>query len=345
VRALVLSGGGAKGAYEAGVAVTLVGEFKEHFDIVCGTSIGAINASFIAQENVPDLVALWHGIAQAHVVDQTPLVQSLQNLYVAVTKALRDPGFLQKIADYLKVSSDVRKLPPFDELLKTVGALNPAGMQRILHDRLVFPNLRKILITTATNFTSSRPETFYAFPQAYADKQKGFLNQSPGSIALTAAIYADAVRASAAIPLAFSPIALALGGKQSSYLDGGITNNTPIGQAINAGADDVTVIYVDPKQSASQSTSNLGEILMGCFSIMQQRILELDYAMAMRTNKAVSAGMPGMQNKHAVKIRAFYPDQLLPASIIGFNDQAAIDKTFAAGQNDARSAKRLAYET
>ena len=72
MRALVLSGGGAKGAYEAGVVVTLIDEFKENFDIICGTSIGAINASLVAQENTAELAQLWRGIGQAHAADAEP---------------------------------------------------------------------------------------------------------------------------------------------------------------------------------------------------------------------------------------------------------------------------------
>src|SRR3954471_15080351 len=52
--AIVLSGGGARGAYEAGVLryirEDLAGDLggQIHFDIVCGTSVGAIHAGFMA---------------------------------------------------------------------------------------------------------------------------------------------------------------------------------------------------------------------------------------------------------------------------------------------------------
>ena len=52
--ALVLSGGGARGAYEVGVVRYLREElprrlgYMPHFDILCGTSVGAINAAFLA---------------------------------------------------------------------------------------------------------------------------------------------------------------------------------------------------------------------------------------------------------------------------------------------------------
>ena len=52
--ALVLSGGGARGAYEVGILRYLREElprrlgFMPRIDIVCGTSVGAINAAFMA---------------------------------------------------------------------------------------------------------------------------------------------------------------------------------------------------------------------------------------------------------------------------------------------------------
>lgn len=46
--ALVLSGGGSRGAYEIGVWRAL-GELDERFSIVTGTSVGALNGAVIAQ--------------------------------------------------------------------------------------------------------------------------------------------------------------------------------------------------------------------------------------------------------------------------------------------------------
>lgn len=49
MRALVHSGGGAKGAWGAGVIKYLLGDLKIQYDIFCGVSVGAINAAFLAQ--------------------------------------------------------------------------------------------------------------------------------------------------------------------------------------------------------------------------------------------------------------------------------------------------------
>jgi NTE family protein len=57
-RALVLAGGGSKGAWQAGVIDTLVTQGYE-YPIICGISVGAINGAFMAQFPVGKAPPLW----------------------------------------------------------------------------------------------------------------------------------------------------------------------------------------------------------------------------------------------------------------------------------------------
>ena len=59
--ALVLEGGGAKGAYQVGAYNALI-ESGYEFNAVIGTSIGAINAALIAQGDVRLLEEVWRNI-------------------------------------------------------------------------------------------------------------------------------------------------------------------------------------------------------------------------------------------------------------------------------------------
>ncbi len=69
-RALVLSGGGAKGAFELGVVDYLVNDRGLYFDVICGVSTGALNASFLSQgkgykglrEKLERLKEIWFSI-------------------------------------------------------------------------------------------------------------------------------------------------------------------------------------------------------------------------------------------------------------------------------------------
>ena len=58
---LCLAGGGAKGAFEAGVIYGLY-ERNLKFDVIAGTSIGAINGYYIYTENVNNLKDMWINI-------------------------------------------------------------------------------------------------------------------------------------------------------------------------------------------------------------------------------------------------------------------------------------------
>jgi NTE family protein len=63
---LVLSGGGAKGAYEAGVAAWLA-ERGLPIRLVAGSSAGALNAAMIAAGQTDRLEALWRGLTRDRV--------------------------------------------------------------------------------------------------------------------------------------------------------------------------------------------------------------------------------------------------------------------------------------
>ena len=60
--AVVLSGGGAKGAFQVGVLDALITDRKVSFDIAVGTSTGAIQATAVAQDDIPSLVKFWKNI-------------------------------------------------------------------------------------------------------------------------------------------------------------------------------------------------------------------------------------------------------------------------------------------
>jgi len=64
--ALVLSGGGAKGAYEAGVAAAFV-ERGLPIRLVAGSSAGALNAAMIASGRADRLEAMWRSITREQV--------------------------------------------------------------------------------------------------------------------------------------------------------------------------------------------------------------------------------------------------------------------------------------
>jgi NTE family protein len=71
--ALVLSGGGAKGAYEAGVATALLARGVP-IRLVTGSSAGALNAAMIADGRLERLESLWRAIRREDVYALRPSV-------------------------------------------------------------------------------------------------------------------------------------------------------------------------------------------------------------------------------------------------------------------------------
>ncbi len=74
MRALVLSGGGSRGAYQAGVIFHLLAERGVEYDVITGTSVGALNGAFLAmyghgegKRAAEDLKALWWAISDRKV--------------------------------------------------------------------------------------------------------------------------------------------------------------------------------------------------------------------------------------------------------------------------------------
>lgn len=104
---LVLEGGGARGAYQVG-AIKALNEFGYEFDTIVGTSIGAINAAFICQDDIDKLEELWNTLSFKDLMDiNNELGESLVNMqfntqviieaYRKAVKAFKEKGIETKL--------------------------------------------------------------------------------------------------------------------------------------------------------------------------------------------------------------------------------------------------------
>jgi predicted acylesterase/phospholipase RssA len=71
-RALVLSGGGAKGAFTAGAVKYLMVELGLKFDLVVGTSTGALIAPLVASRDIANLVHFYENVEQQDILKDRP---------------------------------------------------------------------------------------------------------------------------------------------------------------------------------------------------------------------------------------------------------------------------------
>jgi NTE family protein len=232
---VVLSGGGARGAYEVGVLAGLVealgpGERDEAlFRVIAGTSVGAINGAWLAanahlwHHRVEQLVTLWESLELEHHlrVDLLGLVG-----WTGPFRFLRKP-----VRDEDGVS---------DRFGRSV--LNPRALEDIvaaavdwaqLHDNVNEGRLRAFVVAALHIGTGATTMFAELAPDAEFKAMR-----HPRRVAKLTRIDAEHVLASAAIPALFP--ARRVG--RAYFADGGLRFNTPIAPAIRAGADKLVVI-------------------------------------------------------------------------------------------------------
>lgn len=232
----MLSGGGARGAYEAGVLRYLLEELPRRLgrppriDVVTGSSVGAIHACFIAATaHHPEhagtrLARIWSRLS----------IGSLASLRTGalVTSPLRALGFLVPRA----LRRTGRPLPDRIAGLLETGPLE-ALVRRSVDWRRIGANLAAghldAVSVAATEIATGR---VVAFLQS-RDPRAGW-GQDASLVSRHVELRVEHALASAAIPVLFPAVRV----DDTYFADGGIRLNTPLAPALRLGADRVLVI-------------------------------------------------------------------------------------------------------
>ncbi len=341
-RALALSGGGARGAYQAGIIDYLRlsaqipdGRPLAPYGLIAGTSIGALNGYFVATGQFGLLRQLWYTIADQHVIQ-------LKAKYAKVTND--DSGVGTRFAAAMRA---VLSLTSND-----TGVIDGEHVRAWLA-RFIDPARPVVtpFIWTVTNLTNQSPEFFYLVPTTPTEQLRQAaitaIRVTVGPNAMlreaTPDLLIDALQASTAIPVAFDPIELPAlaGGGTNLYVDGGVTANTPVAAA-RAAATRVDVVLLDPPFQATHYQNAL-EVGIGTFGAMQRRILEAD----MRAAYLETFGKRAIGERNSAEesllasvlyesdIYQLQPQDELPVGVVGFDDRDNIYKTFKIGFEDA----------
>jgi NTE family protein len=234
---IVLPGGGARGAYEAGALSVLLPELEargERITISCGTSVGAINAAFLgsladkpAAEQAQLMLARWREMRKGDVI--RPIVGPSLPL-----TGLRFLGELLEIPG-VRLASIMDPSPLAGSLDRWVDWV---ALQRNVKQGLV-----QSVCVIATALTRGGPVAFVhtagPVPPNRASDDVRYVR--------VGALAAEHVRASAAIPLLFPPVEVTTPATAADfYIDGGTRLNSPIAPALALGADRVIVIGFEP---------------------------------------------------------------------------------------------------
>lgn len=242
--ALVLMGGGARTAYQAG-ALKALGQILTAaqasgspavawpFQVLAGTSAGALNASFLAARAwqgisaLQELAPFWQGLRSHHVYRlDVPAWTRLSRIATAwhLSRQLREYGAL------------LDNMPLIDTLHKAISLkeIDQALANKALH----------ALAVTASSYSSGVHWTFCH--TARDDKAQTW--HRPGRRAEFQPITMEHLMASSAIPLIFPSQPLWVDGHTEFFGDGSMRQTSPLSPALHLGAHKVLVIGVGQPQ-------------------------------------------------------------------------------------------------
>jgi NTE family protein len=235
-RAVVLSGGGARGAYEAGVLRFILDELpgragiKPDFEILSGTSVGAIHACFLAatadetEKRGERLVEIWDRMRVQEIFKFT----------------IRD--FFRLPRRFLGVKRVAKQLREGQRPDRLYGLLDTEPLERLVLRSIPWQGIRRNIRTglidtvcvAATQVATGRAIVFCDSRRSELPPWASVSNIGMQRIRLSP-LHA---LASAAIPLLFPSVRVGA----RYYADGGLRLNTPLAPAVRLGADRILVI-------------------------------------------------------------------------------------------------------
>jgi NTE family protein len=288
--ALVLSGGGARGAYQVGVLQELVAQGflprdRAGIDVLVGASAGAINTAAVAasaddlHEGIARLEKVWSEIRPSQVYRTD--VTSLGRIGV-------------RWAWDLSFGGATRHVQP-------KSLLDTAPLRALLGERIAFSRIEAnqaqghlaAFAVIATDLHTSNGVIFLAAPPDTPgwSRRRWRIERTP--------IRVEHLLASSAIPIFFPSVEIA--GRY--FGDGSIRNTTPLSPAINLGADRIIAIGVSGPPPAATSLGpceppTVAEVAGVLLDAVMLDAIEVDVEHSERVNTSVlhcateSAGNP-----------------------------------------------------
>ncbi|HEX4916719.1 MAG TPA: patatin-like phospholipase family protein [Limnobacter sp.] len=301
ITGLVLSGGGARAAYQVGVLHQLAKwfdqedrrEFDFPFKILCGTSAGAINAAALVcagrnfYQSTDRMMRVWENFRSEQVFRSDSL------------------GIIRTGARWLSALSIgwmLRKRPRC--------LLDNSPLSHLLHELLHFRRLDealengtiRALAVTASSYSSGRNVTFFQTLDEIESWSRTL------RVALPDRITVEHLLASAAIPFVFPAVKLEIEGHMEHFGDGSIRQLAPISPAIHLGANKVMVI--GSSQSENDHTKaievrdaypSLAQIAGHAMASIFLDSLSIDIERLSRVNKTLALLPPEMATKTTLK--------------------------------------------
>jgi NTE family protein len=237
MNALVISGGGSKGAFAGGVAEYLIKECGGNYDLYVGSSTGSLLVSHLALGKVDEIKELFTNCTQRDIFNINPFIIKykdgntqikINHFNILRTFLMRKKTFGES-KNLRKLIKNVLTLEDYKELKKT----------------------KKEVLVTVSNLTTYKKELKSNLNYDYRD-------------------FIDWIWASSN----YVPFMSLMVKNGFEYADGGFSAHTPIQTAIDKGATAIDVIVLETKEFVKNSTpsTNAFSSSMKVFSHMVDQI-------------------------------------------------------------------------
>jgi NTE family protein len=232
--ALVLAGGAARGAYEVGVVSHILDEVSRDLgrdvpiDVLCGTSVGAINVCALAafadqpRGRGARLAAHWTSLQMSDVV--RPDARGIFDSVRALFGRSRRPGAHES---------------------RRGGILDSTGIERVIERAIPFARIGENIraghldaVTVSATHVGTGRTTVFA---QQGRRGPHYTSKDPTLVGAPTILTREHALASAAIPFLFPAVRV----DGEFYCDGGLRQNVPLAPALRLGAD--RLIIVSPR--------------------------------------------------------------------------------------------------
>lgn len=303
---LILTGGGARAAYQVGV-LKAIAEFlprRSHipFQIVCGTSAGALNAATLAinaknlSMGVQYLVNTWKNF-HANQIYRTDALGVFNNTMLWIA------GILLRLLGINKLNqTSLLDNSPLIEFLEQI--LPCENIQENIDAGVL-----RALSITASGYGSGQSVTFYQGVKELVPWRR------KGRMGVATQIETKHLLASASLPFLFKPTLI----NREYFGDGSMRQISPIGSALHLGATRILVIgvtaieYVDQSQRSDiHEYPTLAQIAGHALNSIFLDHMEVDLERVKKTNDLVAimpAEMRESTNLKHVEVMVISPSQ------------------------------------
>jgi len=349
----VLSGGGARGAFQVGVYEQLLKDrrFADGPTVLSGTSAGAINSALIAAGKTPrEMMEFWNAIC-----DDPPVVVSPVFFHTAirtlVSLGIEEAGqWLRNGSRWLSLLQRLRNhLPPqrgglpalvMEYLLAVRFELLSKFMEGIkapfladtgqLRDRLIDAFGGEEVPTDGVCLAINTVDAHTGAVVRYVNTATPFMH-TPDYLVVDA-ITVDMVLASASIPLLFPPVQI---GRHLLW-DGGLLVNTPLAPVVSMGAEEIiTVLVTEPPDPLNKPIPHFGRAVERTVDSLLENAYNVDRKLLLERNRL--ARLQGTSYRDVTLYEAVRParDGSFDAGSYLYFERGVLDKMYRAGKRAA----------